>query len=91
MGEKMDKKSISIEIFVCKFESFSKNSNLNWFFAQTRKDLQLGFLISFRIINDFQRSTKPIFIIIKISFFKSKFAKLHENFQNLSGFHWYFD
>ena len=29
--------------------------NLNWFFAQTRKNLPLGFLIYVRIINDFQQ------------------------------------
>ena len=29
-------------------------SELNWFLAQMRKNLRLGFLISFRIITDFQ-------------------------------------
>ena len=53
----------------------SKISNFNWFFAQTRKDLPLGFLISIRIIKDFQKSIKFALSFIKISFFKSKFAK----------------
>ena len=58
------------------FKIFSKISNLNWFFAQTRKILSLGFLISFKIIKSFQNSIKTALIFIKISFFKSKFAKI---------------
>ena len=44
----------SIEILVCKFKNFSNILNLNWFLATTRKNLPLGFLISFRVTNDFQ-------------------------------------
>ena len=72
------------------FKIFSKISNLNWFFAQTRKDLSLGFWISFRIIKASQNSIKIALIFIKIRFLKSKFAKLHENLQKFAGFHWFF-
>ena len=51
----MGKKSIFHWDFRMKILKFSqKISNLNWFLAQTRKDLPLSFLISFRIIKDFQ-------------------------------------
>ena len=50
-------------------------SNLNWFFAQTRKILQQGFLISFSFIIDFQHSNKVALIFINISLFQSKSAK----------------
>ena len=72
------------------FKIFSKISNLNWFFAQTRKILSLGFLISFRIIKNFQNSVKLPLIFIKISVFKSKFAKNSGKFSKSSGFHWFF-
>ena len=41
-----------------------------------RKYLSLGFLISFTIIKAFQNSLEIALIFIKISFFKSKFAKI---------------
>ena len=63
----------SIEIFVCKCYSFLKN--LNWFFAQTRKNLQLGFLISLKIRKNFQNPTKlNLTIIIKISLLTKKLS-----------------
>ena len=40
------------------YKIFSKISRINWFFAQTRKNLSLGFVISFRFITDFQNSIK---------------------------------
>ena len=58
------------------FKIFSKISNPNWFFAQTRKNLSLAFLVSFILIKAFQNSIKIALIMIKISFFKSKFAKV---------------
>ena len=69
IGEKWVKNQFSIEIFACKFEIFSKMSNINWFFAQTRKHSSLDFLISFKIIKAFQNSIKIALIFIKISFF----------------------
>ena len=69
-GENMGKNQFSIEIFVLNLKIVSIFSNLNWFFAQTRKGLPLGFLISFRIIIDFQKSIKHALIFIKIIFFK---------------------
>ena len=61
-------------------------SNLNWFFAQTRKYLPLGFLIDVRIINDFRWPTNLTFIIIKIGFLNKYALIIHENFQNFAGF-----
>ena len=55
IGEKMGKKiNFELRSSYVNFKMFSKISNLNWFFAQTHKILPLGFLISFRIMNDFQ-------------------------------------
>ena len=75
-GRKMEKNSIFHWNFACvNFKIFSEISNLNWFFAQTRKNLPLGFLLSLTIIKSFQNSIKIALIVIKISFFKSTFAK----------------
>ena len=74
------------------FKIFSKISTLNWFIAQTRKSLSQCFLLSFIIIKSVHNSIKIALIFIKISFFKSKFArKFHVNFQNSTVFHWFFD
>ena len=62
----MGKNQFSIEIFLCKFKIFLRNSNLNWFLAQTRKGLELGFLISFIIMKDFQLTIMFTLIFIKI-------------------------
>ena len=51
-----------VEIFYVNLRFLRKMSNINWFFAQTRKILQLGFLISFRIINDFQAINLHLFL-----------------------------
>ena len=72
------------------FKIFSKISNLNWFFAQTRKNLSLGFFLFLKIIKSFQNSIILALIFIKIRFFKSKFAKIHEKFQNFAVFHCFF-
>ena len=55
MVEKWVKNQVYIEIFVCKFESFSEISNLNWFLAQTQT-FAVGFLISLRIMKSFKKS-----------------------------------
>ena len=57
------------------FKISSKITNLNWFFAQTRKILTQGFFVSFRFIRNFQNSNKVAIIFIKISIIQSKFAK----------------
>ena len=54
------------------FLKFFHKFQLNWFFAQTRKDLPLGFLISFRIIKNVQYPTKLALIIVKIKFSNTK-------------------
>ena len=41
------KSQFSFEILECKFNNFLKNFNLHLFLAKTRKDMPLGFLISF--------------------------------------------
>ena len=47
------KKSIfPLRFLYVNFKIFSTNFNPQWFLAQTRKDLPLGFLNSFRIIKD---------------------------------------
>ena len=76
MGEKWIKFNFPLRFVHVNLKIFSKISNLNWFFAQTRKDLSLGFLISFKIIQSFHNSIKIALISIKIRFFKSKFAKI---------------
>ena len=51
----------------CSYENstfISKISNLNWLLAKILKDLPLGFLISFRFINDFQEVRKGTLIPI---------------------------
>ena len=58
VGEKMGKKHLSLRFLYVNVKIFSNISNLNWVFAQTRKGLSVGFLISFRIIKDFQNSVK---------------------------------
>ena len=76
MGEKIGKKINFHCDFCMQILKFSqKFLILNGFSSKTRKNLQLGFLISFWIIKDFQKSIKFALIFIKISFFKSKFAK----------------
>ena len=72
---KLVKVNFPLRFLYVNFKLFSRISNLNWFFAQTRKILPLGFLISFRIIIDFQHSKTFALIFIKISLFKSKFRK----------------
>ena len=73
MGKKI---TFPLRFLYVNFKIFSQISNLNWFFAQKRKILPLAFLIYFRIIKDFQNSIKFALIFIKISFVKSKFAKI---------------
>ena len=68
------------------FKIFSDISILNWFFAQMRKDLSLGFLLSFKFIKSFQNSIKIALIFIKISFFKSKFATISWKFSKFCSF-----
>ena len=68
------------------YKIFSEISNLNWFFAQTRKNLSLGFLISFKIIKAFQNSIKIALIFIKISFLNQNSLKFHEKFHNFAVF-----
>ena len=58
--EKGKKFNFPLRFLYVTLKNFSKISNLNWFFAQTRKNLPLGFLISFRIIKDYQEPTKLI-------------------------------
>ena len=57
-----------------------------YFLAQTRKNLRLAFWISFWIIKDLQYSINFALIFIKISFFKSKFAKISWEFSNFCSF-----
>ena len=66
---------------------FSEFSNLNWLFAQTRKNLPLGFKFSFRIIKDFQYPIKLTLNIIKISLLNKESLTGHENYQKIAGFH----
>ena len=73
------------------FSNFSKISNLNWFFAQTRKKLQLAFLISFRIIKASQSSIKIHLILLKLALSSQNSPRIHENRQNSDSFHWIFD
>ena len=88
VGEKMGKKiNFPLRFVYVNFKIFSKISNLKWSFAKTRKTLPLGFLISFRIIKDFQNSIKLALICIKISFFKSKFAINSWKFSTFCRFH----
>ena len=54
----MDKKSIFHWDFCMEIWKFYQKSNLNWVFAQTRRNLRLGFLISFRIMKNFQKIAK---------------------------------
>ena len=68
MGEKMGEKSILHWDFCMLILKFSQKFQITWFITQTRKNLPLGFLISFRIINDFQLATNLTFTIIKIRF-----------------------
>ena len=75
-GGKWVKINFPLRFLYVNFKIFSKISNLNWFFTQTCKNLSLGFLFSFIIIKAFQNSIKIALILIKISFFKSKFAKI---------------
>ena len=77
MWEKIGKKSIFHLDFCMKIFKFSQKFQISNF-AQTRKGLPFGFLISFRIINDFQQPTNLTFIIIKISFL-IKNTLVHEN------------
>ena len=65
-GIENGKSQFSIEIFVCKFKMFSKNFNVHWFIAQTRKNLPQGFVITFRIIKEFHPIIRPSLIFIKI-------------------------
>ena len=46
------KSQFSIEIFICKFQSFLNKFQSPLVLAQTRKELRLGFLNSFRIIKE---------------------------------------
>ena len=72
------------------FKIFSKISNLNGYFAKTRKNLSLCLLISFKIIKAFQNSIKIALIFIKICFLSQNSLKFHEKFQNFAVFHWFF-
>ena len=67
MWDKLGIKHLSIQ-FLCSFKSFLKNSNRNWFFAQTRKGLPLALTISFTIIKDYKNPAKLAVIFIKIIF-----------------------
>ena len=80
MGKKIN---FPLRFLYVNFKILSKFSNLNLFFAQTRKNLQLGFLISFRIIKDFQNS-------LKLAFSSQNSLKIHKNFQNVAGFQRFF-
>ena len=73
--ENWSKINFPLRFLYVNFKNFSKISNLNWFFAKPRKTLLLGFLISYRIIISFKNSVKLALIFIKISIFKSEFAK----------------
>ena len=78
MGKKIN---FPLRFLYGNFKIFSKISNLNWFFGQTRKILLQGFLISFRFIIIFQNSNKIALIFIKISRFvkiRYKFMKIFE-------------
>ena len=50
------------------FDALSCNFKSYWFCAQTRKNLSLGFLLSFKNIKSFQNSIKITLIFIKILF-----------------------
>ena len=86
IGEKWIKINFPLRVLHVNFKIFSKVSNLNWFFAQTRKNLSLGFLLSLKIIKSFQNSIKIALIFIKIRFFKLKFAKISWKVSNFCSF-----
>ena len=93
MGEKMGKKiNFPLRFLYINFKIFSTNFNSHWFIAQTLKDLALGFLISFRIIKDFQNSIKfALMFLLKLAYSSQNSLKMHENFRNFAGFHWFLD
>ena len=51
--ENGSKVNFPLKFLYVNFKIFSTNFNSYWFLAQTRKNLPLGFLNSFRIIKDF--------------------------------------
>ena len=68
------------------FKIFSKKFNFHWFLAQTRKDLPLDLIISFRIFKDFQKSIKFALFLLKLALSSQNSLKIHENFQNFGVF-----
>ena len=54
-----------MDIFICKFQTFSTDVILRGFWAQTRKNVLLDFLISFRLIKDFHLPISSTLFLIK--------------------------
>ena len=62
------------------FKIFSNNFKSLLVFWQISKKLPLDFLISFRIIKDFQESINLTLIFVKIDFLNKNSLRIHENF-----------
>ena len=74
-----------LRVYCVNLKILSKISNLNCSLAQTR-EFPMDFLISFRIIKDFQYPIKIKLIIIKISFSSFSALIIRENISNNSRF-----
>ena len=91
LGQKMGYNQFPIRFSCVKFKIFRKISNLNWFFAQTRKSVPRGFLISFRLSKYFQTSFNLALIFIKIDFLNKNSPIIDEKFEKISQVSIFFD
>ena len=77
------KSQCSIEIFICKFQSFLNKYHPNWFLAQTRLKVRC-FKNSLKIIKGFIKSSGLPYFSIKIIFLNKKLSEFMKFFRNCS-------